>query len=588
MAQVVGFGPATSGQQPEDVNGNPIPVGVWGDSDTGGGVFGTSGALSSGTAIPIDPPAGVEGHGATGPGVVGRSLSDNGVVGESQDAPGVLARSTTSSGLLGVTFSPTDDSHGVFGSSTTGGNGVTGFVGEATGVIGSSVRGTGVRGTTGSTGNAGVLGQTFGGVPALPAGPGVSGSSETGIGVFGGSQSNDGVVGVTFVEGNGVLGIHDANDPDGVGVLGIGGFTTGVRGVTFRDGAGPGVHGETHGSGAGPGVLGTSDLSAGVRGVGVSSDGSVGLTTGGGNGVTGVHFATTPGAGVSGISVLGNGVDGLTFANMRQNPNVAAVRGQSANGFAGLFVGRVRVTGQLSKGGGGFTIDHPTDPENQYLSHSFVESPDMLNVYSGNVTTSKDGTARVRLPSYFEPLNTDFRYQLTVIGDFARAVVAEEIKDNAFTIRTDSGRVKVSWQVTGVRQDAWAQANRIEPEQKKPKEERGKYLHPELFGKKAVGLHPAPAARWGDVVPDQLREWAGGLQTELDRAGAGLTRKVDRARRLLRDSSESDRYRFEERGETQVEAARRRLQDHAAAGRATLDEQWRAVERSLESMRPQR
>lgn len=519
MAQVVGFDPATSGQQPEDVNGNPIPVGVWGDSDTGGGVFGSSGVLPSGVSIPIDPPAGVEGHGATGPGVVGRSLSDNGVVGESQDAPGVLARSTTSSGLLGVTFSPTDDSHGVFGSSTTGGNGVTGFVGEATGVIGNSVRGTGVRGTTGSTGNAGVLGQTFGGVPALPAGPGVSGSSETGIGVFGGSQSNDGVVGVTFVEGNGVLGIHDANDPDGVGVLGIGGFTTGVRGVTFRDGAGPGVHGETHGSGAGPGVLGTSDLSAGVRGVGVSSDGSVGLTTGGGNGVTGVHFATTPGAGVSGISVLGNGVDGLTFANMRQNPNVAAVRGQSANGFAGLFVGRVRVTGQLSKGGGGFTIDHPTDPENQYLSHSFVESPDMLNVYSGNVTTSKDGTARVRLPSYFEPLNTDFRYQLTVIGDFARAVVAEEIKDNAFTIRTDSGRVKVSWQVTGVRQDAWAQANRIEPEQKKPKEERGKYLHPELFGKKAVGLHPAP--RLGGVTWSPMNCGSGRAAYRLNWTGQG-------------------------------------------------------------------
>ena len=135
---------------------------------------------------------------------------------------------------------------------------------------------------------------------------------------------------------------------------------------------------------------------------------------------------------------------------MRQNPRAWPPSADRApNGFAGLFVGRVRVTGQLSKGGGGLTIDHPTDPENPYLSHSFVESPDMFNVYSGNVTTSKDGTARVRLPSYFEPLNTDFRYQLTVIGDFARAVVAEEIKDNAFTIRTDSGRVKVSWQVTG-------------------------------------------------------------------------------------------------------------------------------------------
>ena len=73
MAAVSGFDPASSGQQPIDVNANPVPVGVWGDSSTGGGVFGTSGTLPIGTSIPIDPPAGVEGHGAQGPGVVGRS-----------------------------------------------------------------------------------------------------------------------------------------------------------------------------------------------------------------------------------------------------------------------------------------------------------------------------------------------------------------------------------------------------------------------------------------------------------------------------------------------------------------------------------
>ena len=588
MAGVVGFDPAASGQQPEDVNGNPVPVGVWGDSDSGGGVFGTSGVLTSGVSIPIDPPAGVEGHGAVGPGVVGRSLTNNGVVGESQNSEGVLARSADSSGVLGVTFSPTDDEHGVFGSSTAGGNGVTGFVGEATGVIGNSVRGVGVHGITGGTGNPGVYGQTFGDTDGLPAGPGVWGSSDTGYGVFGSSQVHDAVAGVVFQTGNGVVGEHDALDPFGAGVLGIGGFTTGVRGVTFRDGAGPGVHGETHGVGAAEGVLGTSDLSAGVRGVGVANDGTVGLTTGGGNGVTGVHFATTPGAGVSGISVLGNGVDGLTFADMKRSPNVAAVRGQSANGFAGLFVGKVRITGSLSKGGGGFTIDHPEDPENQYLSHSFVESPEMLNVYSGTVTTNRDGTARVRLPSYFEALNTDFRYQLTVVGDFAQAVVAEEVKDNAFTIRTDRGRVKVSWQVTGVRRDAWAEANRIAPEQKKPREERGKYLHPELFGKKAVGIHPDPDPRFTEVVHDELREWAGGLQTAVDRGGAGLTKKLAAARRLLADRAESNRSHFEGEAAKHVEAARRRLPGSAPTGRAQLDDQWRALERRLQALRPKR
>ncbi len=586
MAQVSGFDPAGSGQQPQDGGGNPIPVGVWGDSDSGGGVFGSSGVLPSGSSIPIDVPAGVEGHGAAGPGVVGRSLTDNGMVGESQDSEGVLARSVGSSGLLGVTFSPTDDAHGVFGSSTAGGNGVTGFVGEATGVIGNSVRGVGVHGITGGTGYPGVYGQTFGDTDGLPAGPGVWGSSDTGYGVFGSSQVHDGVAGVVFQEGNGVVGEHDAHDPFGAGVLGIGGFTTGVRGVTYRDGAGPGVHGETHGVGAAEGVLGSSDLSAGVRGVGVTGDGTVGLTTGGGNGVTGVHFATTPGAGVSGISVLGNGVDALTFADMRRNPNVAAVRGQSANGLAGLFVGKVRVTGQLSKGGGGFTIDHPKDPKNQYLSHSFVESPDMLNVYSGNATTDKNGTAQVRLPAYFEALNGDFRYQLTVIGDFAQAVVAKEIKGNAFTIRTDRGRVKVSWQVTGVRRDAWAQANRIVPEQKKPREERGKYLHPELFGKKAVGIHPAPDPRFTELVPRELREWADGLPADTDLTGARLPNRLAAARRILEKKAESDRLRFEVQTDKRLETARRRLQSSAPADHAELDDQWRLLERRLAALRP--
>jgi hypothetical protein len=115
MAQVKGFDLATSGQQPVDLNGNPVPVGVWGESNTGGGVFGTSGVLPQGTGIPIDPPAGVEGHDVDGPGVVGRSINESGVVGESPGSPGMLARSSTSSGLLGVTFSPDDGSHGVFG-----------------------------------------------------------------------------------------------------------------------------------------------------------------------------------------------------------------------------------------------------------------------------------------------------------------------------------------------------------------------------------------------------------------------------------------------------------------------------------------
>jgi hypothetical protein len=139
------------------------------------------------------------------------------------------------------------------------------------------------------------------------------------------------------------------------------------------------------------------------------------------------------------------------------------------------------VTRNLSKGGGSFKIDHPLDPENKYLYHSFVESPDMMNIYNGNIVTDTNGGAIVELPAYFEALNRDFRYQLTVIGTFAQAIIAEEIKDNRFTIKTNAANVKVSWQVTGVRHDAYANNHRVKVEEDKAAKERGTYLHPEAF-----------------------------------------------------------------------------------------------------------
>jgi hypothetical protein len=157
--------------------------------------------------------------------------------------------------------------------------------------------------------------------------------------------------------------------------------------------------------------------------------------------------------------------------------------GAASNNYAAYFIGDVHVNGNFSKTGGSFKIDHPQDPANKYLVHSFVESPDMMNIYNGNVVTDASGLAIVELPAYFDALNIDFRYQLTVIGDFAQAIIKEEISGNRFTIQTDKPNVKVSWQVTGVRNDAWARANRIEVEVDKPANEKGLYMYPELFGK---------------------------------------------------------------------------------------------------------
>jgi hypothetical protein len=165
-------------------------------------------------------------------------------------------------------------------------------------------------------------------------------------------------------------------------------------------------------------------------------------------------------------------------------PHALKIDGKgSTSGTAVVVDGNINVSGSISKGSGTFMIDHPVDPLNKYLYHSFVESPDMMNVYNGNTITDKDGNATVQLPSYFEALNMDYRYQLTTIGQFAQAIVFEKVKDNSFKIKTDKPNVEVSWQVTGIRNDAYARQNRVQTEVPKPESEKGKYLHPTAFQK---------------------------------------------------------------------------------------------------------
>ena len=157
-------------------------------------------------------------------------------------------------------------------------------------------------------------------------------------------------------------------------------------------------------------------------------------------------------------------------------------------------IGNAIITGNLTKGGGSFKIDHPLDPENKYLYHSFVESPDMLNIYNGVVRLNRRGEAFVAMPEWFEALNRDFRYQLTCVGRFAPVFVAREIKGNRFKIAGGKPGMRVSWQVTGVRHDAYANKNRIPVEEEKPASERGSYLHPDAFPNAAPAGHSASSA----------------------------------------------------------------------------------------------
>ena len=181
------------------------------------------------------------------------------------------------------------------------------------------------------------------------------------------------------------------------------------------------------------------------------------------------------------ILAYGSGRSGIYT---RGAPKIDYLIYSDANGskWAGYFAGNVYVNGKLTKSAGSFKIDHPLDPANKYLYHSFVESPDMKNIYDGIAVLDNSGEAVVNLPDWFEALNKDFRYQLTCIGGFAPVYIAQEISGNRFKIAGGKPGMKISWMVTGIRHDAYAEKNRITVEEMKTPEDRGKYLHPEVYG----------------------------------------------------------------------------------------------------------
>jgi len=243
------------------------------------------------------------------------------------------------------------------------------------------------------------------------------------------------------------------------------------------------VHAEVTGTGTGDAIA--------VCGLSAPSDnyGIGGYFAGGYRGVVG-SVAQTGGGNIRGVYGLASGGTGNNYAvyatatggNTCYGIYSSASAGASAS-YAGYFQGNVSINGTLSKSAGSFKIDHPLDPANKYLSHSFVESPDMMNVYNGNVVMDGAGEAWVELPEWFEVLNRDFRYQLTALdAPGPNLHVAERIAGNRFMIAGGKPGMEVSWQVTGVRQDKYARAHPIVVEEAKLAHDVGSYLHPELYG----------------------------------------------------------------------------------------------------------
>lgn len=305
-----------------------------------------------------------------------------------------------------------------------------------------------------------------------------AGSVSGGSAVFSGNAQNPLTVSTSNTYGqaitvtaNGSYGYGIYSKVPAVALYGESSNEYGVWGVSFGTGA---YAAGLYGDGSGFGVLAQSTQSQALWAETTATGSS---NNAGPDGVHGVSHSNV-GSGVAGINDAAGGI---------------AVYGRETAGggaYAGRFDGDVWVNGNLSKGGGSFKIDHPLDPSEKYLYHSFVESPDMKNIYDGVVMLDAQGEAVIEMPDWFSALNRDFRYQLTCIGGFAPVYVAEELTGNKFKIGGGRSGMKVSWQITGIRQDAWANAHRIPIEERKPAVERGTYLHPELFGapqERAVG-----------------------------------------------------------------------------------------------------
>lgn len=407
----------------------------------------------------------------------------------------------------------------ISGTNTSSGQAIKGFSGGGIGVEGVSNGSFGVRGE--SNAHHGVLGVSAGSSSTY----GVWGThSSGGIGVRGVSQTGPGVSGISMGSGNyGSLGHPEAGvKGNATSVYGVRGEATSGVGVGGKATTGRAVHGEagsTHGAvegwntGTGAGVWGGNSagpvgyLGNNTHGVWGSTTKSAGYGAYGENTSRGTKGYLAGEYGVEGenanykgrLAYLDGGAEGVYRPNGNYGYLGFATSGLRARGYsgpAGYFHGDVQVTGSVSKGSGSFKIDHPIEPEQKYLYHSFVESPDMMNVYNGNAVMDEAGEAWVEMPDWFEALNRDFRYQLTCIGGFAPVYIAEKLTSNRFKIAGGRPGIEVSWQVTGIRQDRFANANRIPVEEVKPPEEQGLYLHPEVWDKPeelGVSYATAPA-----------------------------------------------------------------------------------------------
>ncbi len=424
-------------------------------------------------------------------------------------SPAICGNNTSpggaSFGIQGYAASPAGT--GVYGYGATGirgestfpnGSGVFGYSANPGGIGISGNAETGIRGESPNPNGNGVVGYASGGNDAWA----VSGQTATGQAVIG--RAGVSPPGGGFPPGTGVVGYTDVSTGfvSGIGVYGEAAATTGpTYGAYFKNASNSGTavrgwatanNSQTYGGdfacGGNAGATAVHGDAYSTSGITYGGDFSAESTDGIGvrakaNALTGFTW----GGWLESKSSTGKGVLGTATSPTGATYGVYGSTSSSNPLAYGVFA-----SGNLgSNGTKSFRIDHPMDPDNKYLLHYCVESPEVLNTYSGKVIIDALGEATVQMPTYFAAVNKDPRYTLTPIGAAMPLLhIAQEIDESLLTagataapgqavpicrFRIGGGMpgAKVSWRIEAVRNDRWVREHGAPTEiQKQPEDQR--------------------------------------------------------------------------------------------------------------------
>ena len=429
------------------------------------GAGGNASLLTGGSAGAVVTGSGYSG-GAGGSGSSGGSLTAGGGGGGAAGPSGAgEAGAGVASGVTGGGGGGGSDggssTAGSAGSGTTGGNGGEGHLGT----------GAGSGGTSGLAGGAATAGTGGGG--------GGSGGSASG----GGGGAIDEAFDSSHGAGGGGGGGADGNGGTG-GIYGGGGGGTITTKTVGAGGQGiivitytPSNPAATCTLSASPALItsgGSSTLTwTSANASSVSINNGVGTVTPTAGGTTSVSPSVTTTYTMTATGSGGNGTCQATVtvavANITFTQNTSALV-------------NLNVLGSISKAAGSFVIDDPLDPKNKLLYHSFVESPDAMDIYDGIAALDTNGQATIELPDYFDALNDDVQYQVKPIGQpMPDLHISQQEKNDKFGVAGGVTGGKISWQITGVRHDAYILAHPIVPVVEKGPGQlvsKGQYLYP--------------------------------------------------------------------------------------------------------------